>query len=254
MQGGCSADIVHNSGEICTVTAKGFIPFTAPFRVQRVIQVTIKKSSTIPENFYNNALYVAGNILIASTPNNSCTITGNIIHGGEFINVTGNTYTSTHEPGISPLAGLSFNQLRAISQSQNNYHDAQHLDGPFPASFWYDEDAGIPNVVFLEGDLSLVGNTPIGGFFVVLGGVGNTVISGDVTVNGCIYTLGSFIITGGNGIHVNGGVWVGSTAVLSGSISIVYNAEYMQAIRDNMSVNADVQIISWQEAVDQENG
>jgi len=244
--GGYSATIVGNPDGSRTVTAQGFIPFTAPFRVQRVIQATMNKLSMVPANFYDDALYSAGNIDISG---NAYDITGNVIYGGTITSNTGNINgTITHDPTISPLALLSFDQLRTISQSQSNYHDDHHLNGPFPASFWYDESTGVPNVVFLEGNLDLSGKSVVGGFFVVGGEVTyDAVISGNVNVNGCIYTRGNFTINGGgNALNIDGGVWAGLGTTLNGNAKVSYNNTHMQAIK-NLGIDTNAQVMFWQD-------
>lgn len=242
--GGYSATITNNPDGTRTVTSAGFIPYLAPFRVQRAIQVVMNKLPMVPPNFYNSALYSAGNVVIKG---NSYDIEGDVIYAGTISSNTGNIDgTITHDPAISPLASLSFNQLRAISKSQGNYHNSSQLNGPFPNTFWYDEAAGIPNVVFLEGNLDLTGKTSVGGFFVVGGEViYDAVISGNVSVKGCIYTRGNFTINGGgNSLNIEGGVWTGTGATLNGNAKIDYHGTYMQAIQ-NLGIDTDVQVISW---------
>ncbi len=242
--GGYSANITANPDGTRTVTAAGFIPFTAPFRSQRIVQVTMNKLAMVPPNFYNSAIYSAGNIEING---NAYDIEGNVLYAGTISSNTGNIGgTITHDTSISPLASLSFNQLRALSQSQGNYHDASHLNGPFPTSFWYNEAAGIPNIVFLEGNLDLTGKSVVGGFFVVGGEVTyDAVISGNVNVNGCIYTRGNFTINGGgNSLNVDGGIWAGIGAALDGHAKIDYDNTYMQAVK-NLGIDTNVQVTSW---------
>jgi len=242
--GGYSASITNNADGTRTVTATGFIPYLAPFRVQRVIQVIMNKLPMVPPNFYNSALYSAGNVNIDG---NAYDIDGNVIYAGTISSNTGNINgTITHDPTVTPLASLSFNQLRDISKGQDNYHDSSQLNGPFPSTFWYDESAGIPNVVFLEGNLDLNGKTLVGGFFVVGGEViYDAVLSGNVAVKGCIYTRGNFTINGGgNALNIEGGVWAGTGATLHGHAKIDYHSTYMQAIQ-NLGIDTDVQTVSW---------
>jgi Tfp pilus assembly protein PilX len=244
--GGYSATIAANADETRTVTAQGFIPFIPPFCTTRVIVVTMNKLSVTPTNFYDNALYSSANISISG---NSYDVEGNVIYAGTITSNTGNIDgTITRDPAIAPLASLSYDQLRAISKSQDNYHDASELKGPFPDSFWYDESLGIPNVVFLEGNFDLKGNDVVGGFFVVGGEVTyDAVLSGNVTVKGCIYARGTFTVNGGgNALNVDGGIWTGSGATLNGHVKISYNDVYMNAIK-GLNIDTDVQVNSWQD-------
>ncbi|MGE5197404.1 MAG: hypothetical protein ACM3IL_02745, partial [Deltaproteobacteria bacterium] len=164
---------------------------------------------------------------------------------GDTSHVTGDI---TNDPSISPLASLDFAQLRTISQSQGNYHDAYHLEGPFPVSFWYDQPNHIPNVVFIEGSLTLKGNESAAGFFVVGGEVTyDATVNGNVGVAGCIYTRGNFTIKGGgNSLNIDGGVWTGESATLDGNAKITYNSDYMSAIQ-GLGINTRAQLTSWKD-------
>lgn len=244
--GGYSALIAANGDGTRTITAHGFVPFNSPFRQERILEVKMNKLSIVPPNFYDNALYSASNVTINGT---SYDINGNVIYSGAIdgstVNING---TIAHDTSVSPLAALSYDQLRTLSQAQGNYHNASDLNGPFPVSFWYNESAGIPNVVFLEGNLDLNGKTVVGGFFVAGGEVTyNATISGNVNVEGCIYTRGNFTINGGgNSLNVEGGVWTGTGATLNGNAKINYNTAYMQAIK-NLGIDTNVQILSWKD-------
>jgi len=246
--GGYSATIVANPDGSRTVTARGFVPFVAPLaapiRAERILEVGMNKS--IPPNFYDNAIYSAGDIVLKG---NSFDVNGNVRFAGTISGRTDRIAgTFTNDLSINPLAHLDYAQLRAISQSQGNYHSPQQLGGPFPTSFWYNEASGIPNVVFLEGSLDLSGNDRVGGFFVVGGEVTyDATIRGNVSVDGCIYTRGNFTVKGGgNSLNVNGGVWSGGTSTLDGNPKISYNATYMSAIQ-TLGINASVQITSWRD-------
>lgn len=246
-QGAYSVAIAANPDGSRTVSATGFIPASSPYRANRTLEVIMNKYQSIPPHFYENAVYAGGNIVVSGS---SYSVTGNIRYGGgEEIehpeNISGSL---TQDSEISPLARLDFQQLRALSQSQGNYHDADHLSGPFPNSFWYNESQQIPNVVFLEGELDLSGKTQVAGFFVVGGEViYDAALSGNVSVDGSIYTLGNFtIMGGGNVLNVNGGVWTGDTATLLGNAKIDYKQDYMLAI-ENLGINTDVQVLSWRD-------
>jgi hypothetical protein len=123
-----------------------------------------------------------------------------------------------------------------------------HLEGPFPASFWYNESEGIPNIVFLEGNLNLSGKVQVAGFFVVGGEVSyDASLSGNVAVDGCIYTRGNFTINGGGkAMNINGGVWAGGITTLNGGVELDYNATYMSAI-NGMNLTTMVRLTSWQD-------
>jgi len=241
--GGFSATISYVSENSRLIEASGFIPFTPPYTGQRNIKATMIRSQ--PANFYDNAIYTASDITIQGSSYN---IEGNVRYGGDITD-TANIHdgVAIKDASINPLALLSFQQLRDISISQGNYHDAEHLDGPFPDSFWYDETAGIPHVVFLEGSFDLSGKTKVGGFYVVGGEViYDATISGNVAVDGAIYSRGTFTINGGgNALNINGGVWSNET-VLNGGVDVRYNEDYMNAIK-NLGIAYSVQITNWQD-------
>jgi cytoskeletal protein CcmA (bactofilin family) len=237
-----SATITSNADGSRTITAHGFVP-ASNSHVERKLEITANKFS--PSGFYDNTLCAAGNVAISGS---SYSIVGDVTYAGTISSTSNITGTVTHDPSISPLAALDFTQLRTISQSQSNYHSASQLSGPFPASFWYNETLGIPNVVFLEGNLTLHGNSSVAGFFVVGGEVTyDATLSGNVAVIGCIYTRGNLTINGGgNALNIDGGVWVGSQTTLHGGVALAYNQTYMDAV-ENLHINTNVQLTSWKD-------
>lgn len=257
---------ISPSGQDRIVTSSGFIPFTGPLRVTRIIQAVMSKS--VPPDFYENAIYSAGDVDLNG---NAYTINGKVRYADEIEysqnNITG---TVTYDPSINPLARFDFKQLRNLSSSQQNVYvvdnnklvNAATGEEGFPGSFWYtpptdpdDPSTGVPNIVYVEGDLVLKGNIgTIGGFFVVVGNViTNPDASYDATINGngqiegAIYTRGEFRINGGGGnLNVNGGVWAGVEAELNGNANVTYNKTYMDAVRF-LNLDASVQISSWKD-------
>lgn len=230
-----------------TVTSRGCIPSgcacsVSACRVIRTIEAVINKVADVPPNFYDKVIYAAGNI------SDGDTISGDIIHAGTYSPARTLNGTDTQDSSISPLALLDFAQLRAISQAQGNYHDAAHLSGPFPASFWYNQAAGIPNVVFLEGNFDIAGNITVGGFIVVGGEVSyDATLRGTSIIDGCIYTRGNFTIKGGgNALNVSGVIWSGGSTNLGGNGKVKYNENYAAAIK-NLGINTDAQITSWRD-------
>ena len=131
----------------------------------------------------------------------------------------------------------------------------------FPTSFWNiaptpPDNPGIPNVVFVDGDFSITGKKAVNYGFIVVGGnaIYDASIGGNASVVGCIYTRGDITFTGGGGssiINLDGGVWAGGTVTITGNEQINFDppghgVEYMNAISE-LGINADVQVISWQE-------
>lgn len=244
------------------VESKGFIPTQVNYREQRILEAWMKEA--IPNNFYDNAIYSSGEV---DFNGNSYTVDGNVVYYSEIENPGNVTGTITQDEAANPLAMLDFNDLYNKSVAQGNFYNAQRLDDvkhgldSFPTSFWrtppidpLHPETGIPNFVYIEGDLVLSGNVgSLGGFFIVVGDVLNNpsatfdaTINGNGQIDGCIYTRGIFRVNGGGGgLNVNGGVWSGEEAELNGNATVTYNAGYMAAIRANIS--ADVQVISWRE-------
>ena len=255
-EGGFSASI-STSGSNKTVSATGYVPFSGTTVASREIQVEISKD--IPDNFYNNAIYAAGELELKG---NAYTVTGNVMYGDELDNAHNHvTGTITHDPSISPLARFNFQELRDLSSAQQNVYvvSGKKLvnqatgSSAFPSSFWYNEAASTPNIVYIEGDLSLKGNIgTIGGFYAVVGNVitdpdaeQDATINGNGEVNGAIYTRGEFNINGGGGnLNVNGGIWSGDEAELNGNVNAVYNQTYMDAI-GALGLVGTAQITSW---------
>lgn len=251
--------LVEKIPDTSKIWAYGYFPSQAACRVERIIELDIP--------FYGGVLYVVGDIDISG---GAYSIDGNVVYGGEANppiippppNITG---TVTYDPLLEKLDSLKFDQLRLISQSQGNYHDATSLNGPFPADFWYttdddgvdndgdgtvdESDEDVPNVVFLDGALTLKGGDSVSGFFVVGGeAIYDTTFAGNVNVNGCIYTQGDFTVLGGGGtMNVTGGIWVGDKATLKGGITLEYNADYLRAVQD-LGMNETRPKILWREA------
>lgn len=168
----------------------------------------------------------------------------------------------------SPLPWLDFEQLWNISESQGNRYIAgagnkvvnadTGLEG-FPSSFWYNETAGVPNIVYVETDLLLNGDIgTIGGFFVVVGDIltdpdetDGIDINGNGQIDGMVYTRGEFRVNGGGGsdvLNVNGGVWAGEEIRLNGNVHMGYNTTFMTALQ-TLSIDSVPQISSWKEQV-----
>lgn len=245
-EGVFSVTITDLSGGRKNVVSQGRIPATGTIKSERVIEAVMTKYTNVPNNFYDHAIFSGSNIVLNG---NSYSVDGSVIYAGTISSNTGNiTEGFSRDPTISPLAHLNFEQVKTIAIAQGNYHNSSQLNGPFPTSFWYDQAAGIPNVIFVEGPLDLSGKTQVGGFFVVGGEVTyDATLSGNVAVDGAIYTLGGFTINGGgNVLNVNGGIWSGEQSTLNGNAKIAYNETYMTAIK-NLDLDTDVQIISWRD-------
>ncbi len=238
-------------GDTKRVTSTGYYPTRYGAIAKRSLEADIK--TLTPSWFFSNAITSGENVDL----NGSWTVNGDIMYG-ESIDPAG---LGQKFDGDFPL--LNFSQLRSLAVSQikpdgqNNLYTQSDIDAdkPFPASFWYDEQNLIPNVVYVETSLVLRGDVgTLCGFFVVAGDVitnpsveADTTINGNGTIDGCVYTLGDFRINGGgNGLGITGGVWGRDEVRLNGNAQISYNQDYMNAIR-GLNIGFKPQIISWKE-------
>ncbi len=227
----------------------------------RVVEGRVEAIARFP-NFYGNALYSAGDIEIKGT---SYSVDGQAVYADTIIGVTTNiTGGATQDESISPLAEFNYSDLRAIAESQtnpstiagNNVYTAQDLQdkNAFP-QFFYNQynQPGVPNVVYVEGALSISGNVNLGGFYVVVGNIlddPNAVVDvatgGTLNIDGCIYTRGELTIKGD--VSVAGGVWAGEKITLDGGIAVTYNAANMDAVKvvaGDPTANQPLQFKSW---------
>lgn len=247
---------VLEAGKKWKVVGTGEVPLTPPVRAQKRIEAYLEKKD-LEDNFWNNFLYSAGNVDFRGGAYSS---TGDVRFAGSLLNGQNVPLANRkYDPSINPLAMLDFDYLKQIATSQvrpnghNNYYPAG--DTSFPTSFWFDQAAGIPNVVFIEGDLRISGNSTVGGFIVVPGNYidpsadpNNVTITGNISVDGCVYTRGYFSNKGGgNSLNINGGVWAGKYVDIRGGVVGQNNQVYMDAIRNNINPSTEVQVISWRE-------
>ncbi len=223
---------VVQQGSNWIVTAIGGVPLVATNAVIRGIEAEVYKDTPpngafyTPKNFGSNgdAYVVEGDGFAGSTSGNTNNVTGTI---------------SLVVPGTG-LPALDYEKLRQMSITQGYYTDGDLKITPttegLPPSFWQDESAGIPNIIYINGSLTTKGNIPaIGGIFVVVGDVitdpdvtEDSIMSGNGEIQGVIYVRGEFIINGGGqGLNVTGGVWAGEDITLNGKATIEYNADYV---------------------------
>jgi len=242
------------------ILAYGYVPNKTQVAAQYTIEAITKKLT--PPNFYDYAIYSANNIDFTG---NSYDVTGKAIYGGTASNIGGISGGATHDLTVSPLAHFDFQILRNISIAQGNLYTATRLasGAAFPTNFWYqaptnpsDPTTGIPNVVYVEGAMTLTGNDVVGGFFLVVGNiltnpavVVDTTLKGDITVNGCIYTTGEFTAKGGGHVmNITGGIWAGEDANFNGNIKMTYGSDYMTSIKNLVDTNGAsgaLQLLSW---------
>lgn len=233
------------------IVSTGYYPTKYSALAKRAIEAYAE--IVAPSWFFNNAMTAGEDVDL----NGNYTVTGDILYGDSIDPAD----LGQQLDGEFPL--LNFSQLKAVAESQikpdgqNNLYTAADIESgkAFPDSFWFDEANQIPNIVYVETDLTLRGNVgTVGGFFVVAGNVitsesgsADTTINGNGTIDGCVYTLGDFRINGGgNGLGVTGGVWAKDDVTLNGNSQVAFNQEYMQAI-NSMNISFKPQMTSWKE-------
>jgi hypothetical protein len=250
--GNYSATINSSGSTTRIVTASGFFPSS---NITRVIEVNV--TEIIPPDFYGNAIYAAGNVTIGS----NCVVKGDAFSGGTVTGpVTGNTTQNNSTLHNDGLALLNFDTLKNMSIQQGWYNNITNTTTYPTTSFWYQapsgNSSGIPNVVFVDGDFTLVGGKQVVCGFIVVGG--NTIydaeIGGNARIDGCLYTRGNIDLHGGGGkiINVDGGLWAGGTISMVGNEEIDFNppgngTNYTAAIQGCTAVQPDVHVTSWRE-------
>ena len=170
-------------------------------------------------------------------------------------------------------------RIKDVETSKDSFPDCSECAAkglPDDCCFYYEyptesSPTGVPNVIYVEGDLSFSGNIgtdplrTVGGFFVVVGDVlpvptgedeMDSTLRGNGSIEGCIYSLGEFTINGGAalGININGGVWSEADVTLNGNANVTYNGVYMEAIQDIKAPDGTSPVpprmVSWREKLD----
>lgn len=256
------------------VIVEGHFPATSP-TITRKIEIVISKSP-LPSNLFDHAIYTSGDL----TSNGAAgSITGDIIVGGIFTDNGGITMdTPTEDPTIDPITRLNFEDLKIASEAQNNdyetskngkkyYEPGTENEKALPGDFWYttaddgvdndddgiidEADEWVPNIVYIDGDISISGSGAVGGFLIVGGDmVADATLGGSGIIDGVVYMLGGLTINGGGGedtLNINGGILAGGNTTLNGSPTIEYNITYMDAIKSNTPIDSDPEISSWED-------
>lgn len=231
----------------------------------RTVEVMVYKPPTLPVSFWDYALYSPGTI---RANGNTYDVIGDCVSGTGFVRAHDRiTGTETVNAGINPLARFDFNALKAIAQSQtvnghDNYYTAAEIGVvPYPTTFYYAQPsvanpAGTPNVVFIEGNLTVngKGSFAIGGFCLVVGDVltnddasADTTINGNGAIDGVVYTLGKMTTNGGaGGLNVLGGVFAEDGITFNGNTNVTYSQPYMDSI-ETLQPPAGMSQLSWNE-------
>lgn len=230
------------------VVGTGYVPSAGAPRAQKTIKAVLAKKD-LSDFFWDNAITSAGPVVFngdaytVTSPDGKWDVRyGTTISGDDEIPLE----KKAEDPNVSPLPRLDFELLQEMAAAQNHVYTGYDKD--MPQTFW--NINGQPNIVYITGTLDMTGQETIGGFIIVGGDVITDVdMTGNSSIDGCIYTRGHFQNKGGgNQLNINGGLWAGDAGcTLNGSITITYNEEYMNAIRSIPLIGADVQLISWRE-------
>ena len=246
-----------------TINSIGYSPsITASPRVEVQLQVVAEIIAN--DDFFDNTLYSASNLTLKG---NAYNIVGDLFYDQDSTldvnhpeNVTG---TITSGEPIDFTTDIDYVLLRSMAQAQEDSDVFDHTvdvsnfsSSSLPASFWYDEANGIPNVIYVEGtgDLVIAGTMVVGGFFVVTSG--DCQISGTVTLDGCLLSTDDLKVSGT--IDATGGLWAGGVvddesankdgAFISGNITLTYDQTFMDAIEStSFLAPGNTVVMSWQE-------
>jgi type II secretory pathway pseudopilin PulG len=271
-----SPDAAITDANVSRVRSMGYVPNADSPTVTRWLEAYIGVSD-YPGHFFDGALWTTGNLTIDGTSYNVNGETspdtidndhdgtideagegGNVRYGG---NITGSTAkidgTTEQLPVDMDFYKINFDDFKDIAVAQGHYYTAAQLEDTqymrthaFPEGFWFNEAAEVANVIYLEGDMTVIGNTHLGGIYVVardvVADLGDTELGGTVNVQGIIYTLGNVNIHGT--VDLTGGVWSGDRgANLKGSLNLNYNYRYVHAFQDLVDGNPSVLLRSWQQ-------
>jgi hypothetical protein len=152
-----------------------------------------------------------------------------------------------------PSKQLDANMFKAMAQDQGHYIDivgSWTVPDDYPnGSYYY--TGNVPNFIFVEGDVSLIGNRTIYGVYWIAGNT-DTDFSGGCQLNGIFICHGDINMNGGGAAspNLNGGIIsYGDLNNLTGSgspVDIEINEDFFSALNSAMTI---VTVESWQESV-----
>lgn len=140
--------------------------------------------------------------------------------------------------------------LIAMATAQGHVYTSDVTPSHGYPNFNFYFSAGIPNVTYVQGDMTVNGGTTIYGIFIV---------EGDIRLNGSSRVEGVLYLTNPNTVVIHGGGNPTESSVTGGiiangdvdgtgnHITVHYNAEYMGAIADFETIQEGREILSWKE-------
>lgn len=217
---------------------------------QRMIEMVVEYNPPVlaTNGEFDDAIHVAGDISITG---NSYTVNGDVTYGGSDgveheENITG---SYTNDPSINPSANFDMDALKAISQAQGNYWDADRIESDttlnFPSDFYY--EGTTPAIVFID-----VPDYPMNGTYFNNSGFwiinGNVTVNGSITIDGGVYTTGDFTLSGGGSeINIDGAIIAEGNVSIAGGRTITYNEERMDNLEALISGTGTFELVSWEE-------
>ncbi len=201
-------------------------------------------------------VHTDGNIEGTGPPNNSHldmdnpTTGANVTYGDGINNVTSGSESGP--PGIvyRPAHPLDENVFKALATDQGHYHSGNFsASNNYPnGSYYY--SGSVPNIIYVNGDLTINGNMEIYGVYWINGNT--TVFNGNYRVNGIIICEGNLTMNGGGALSPNldgGIIHYGATNTLTGNgqpVDIDINETYFEDMNNTLPI---VTVVSSQEAV-----
>ncbi len=196
-------------------------------------------------------VHTDGNIEGTGPPNNAhfdITSAGdNVTYGDGADNVT-----SGNETGIvyRPADPLDEDVFRVLAADQGHYYGGNFsaTDNYPNGSYYY--SGSVPNMTYVNGDLTINGNLQIYGVYWIKGNT--TVFNGNYRINGIIICEGDLTMNGGGTLspNMNGGIiQYGATSTLTGNgqpVNIDINATFFEDMNNTLPI---VTVVSSQEAV-----
>ncbi|MBC8550122.1 MAG: hypothetical protein H8D23_10755 [Candidatus Brocadiales bacterium] len=241
--------------DVYTIIATGKVKRGATTVAKRQIKI----KATVVSNTNSDVapgVHTDGGIAGTGPPNNAHFDMDNPTSGA---NVTYGNGTSPPDPPTSgneagivhrPSPSLDSVVFKTLATEQGHYHGGNYSapDGYPNGSYYY--SGSVPNIVYIEGDLTINGNIEIFGVYWIKGST--TVFNGNYRVNGIIICEGDLTMNGGGSLSPNmdgGIIQYGVSSTLTGNglpVDIDINEDYFRDMNNALPI---VTIVSSQEAV-----
>ncbi len=245
------------------VTGYGAVPdFASPQQV-RSVQIKIASvPTTIPIDF-DYAIFASDTIDINGSAN---TVAGDIFAGNNIdcspASCPGVTGSKTEEGDSDyPFPELNMDQMKAIAISQGNYFASTPTADELPADFYFTAPSGghpgVPNIVYIEGTLTVGSGKTVGGLVIVAGDYatnpsspgGNMTMNGNARVKGVIYALGNVTTNGGGTTSptIDGVIYSQSIVTLNGKPVVANSSEYVNSLETSEFDTGEIRGSDWNE-------